>query len=237
MSRLGPLASVLAEVSDLGPFFTLHSFDTDAPPPWRSMRELSHDPDVLRQRVFAVRASLAGAGGQRPERVAVRVAASVTHLGLMARLISPALGMAVHTGWFPALNLADLWWQPELGGAFPLAIGAVKRADPDGMLTGAVRELGEAVRVFSVSDRVLWGNVASAINGAATMVGMARPDFASRAARMASLLLEHPLLHDASLRHPDGRFQRRSCCLIYQASPTRSRDAVCGDCVLVTDSS
>jgi hypothetical protein len=235
MSQLGSLTSVLAEISDWGPFFAVQTHDTSAPSRWRPMRELSDDSDVLRQRVLAVRAYLAGAGGQRPERVPVRVAASVTHLGMVARLISPALGMAVHTGWFPALNLVDLWWQPEMGGAFPLAIGAVERADPDGMITGAVRELGEAVRVFSVSDRVLWGNVASAINGAATMVGMARPVLASRAAEMASLLLEHPLLRDAGLRRPDGRFQRRTCCLIYQASPTNSRDALCGDCVLTMD--
>ncbi|HEX3783633.1 MAG TPA: (2Fe-2S)-binding protein [Pseudonocardiaceae bacterium] len=234
MSQLGPLIAVLAEVGDWGPFFVTRTHETSAPPPppWRPMRELSDDPDTLRQRVFAVRAYLAGAAGRGQESVPTRVAASVIHLGMVARLISPALGVAVHTGWFPTMDPVDLWWQPELGGAFPLSIGAVERGDPDRMITGAVRDLGEAVRAFSVSDRVLWGNVASAINGAATMIGTARPMLASRATGMASLLLEHPLLRDASLRRPDGRFQRRSCCLIYRASPAASRDAVCGDCVL-----
>lgn len=236
MSHLGSLTSTLVEVGGWGPFFTAHTHDAEAlaPPPWRPMRELVEDPEVVRERVFAVRAYLAATGGQLPERVPLRVAASVTHLGLVARLISPTLGVAVHTGWFPALDLAHVWWQPEWGGAFPLSLGVVERAGPGRVITGAVRELGEAVRVFSVSGRVLWGNVASAVNGAATMVGVARPELAPRAATVASSLLTHPLLRDASLRRPDGRFQRRSCCLIYRASPAHRRDALCGDCVLAT---
>ncbi|HEX3791007.1 MAG TPA: hypothetical protein VHW44_24295 [Pseudonocardiaceae bacterium] len=232
MNHLDSLTSVLAEVSDWGPFFAVDTHGADATPvsPWRWLRELVDDPDVLRERVSGVRAYLAAAGGPPPERVA----ASVVHLGLVARLVSPALGVAVHTGFFPALDLRDLWWQPELGGSFPLSIGAVDQAGPEGVITGAVRELGAAVGAFSVSEQVLWGNVASAVNGAATMVALARPDLAARAAAVASELLDQPLLRHTSTRRPDGRFQRLSCCLIYRASPTDRRDAVCGDCVLAT---
>jgi hypothetical protein len=238
MSRLGSLTSVLAEVSGWGPFFAneSHTVDTVAVAPWRGLRELVDDPDVLADRVSSVRAYLAAGGGRRPEQVPLRVAASVTHLGLVARLVSPTLGVAVHSGWFPALQLSDVWWQPELGGAFPLSIGVRGTSDPDRVLTGAVRELCDAVGVFSVSERVLWGNVASAVNGAATMIGNARPDLAARATAVASDLLRRPPLRHTSTRRPDGRFQRRSCCLIYRASPTGGRDAVCGDCVLTSDS-
>jgi ferric iron reductase protein FhuF len=41
-------------------------------------------------------------------------------------------------------------------------------------------------------------------------------------------------LRHASEHTADGRFRRLSCCLIYRASPTNSRAAVCGDCVLRT---
>jgi ferric iron reductase protein FhuF len=34
----------------------------------------------------------------------------------------------------------------------------------------------------------------------------------------------------------DGRFRRRTCCLIYRAAPGRD-GAVCGDCVLLRPSS
>jgi hypothetical protein len=229
-SAFGPLAAAVAEVSGWGPFFAASTHDTgDVPvPPWRPMTELVDDPAVLRERVTSVRGYLAEGGG----RVAERVAASVTHLGLVARLVSPVLGLTVHTGRFPALGLADVWWRPALGGAFPLSIGPVEHDDPARLITGAVRELGTAAGVFSVSERVLWGNVASAINGAATMVGTARPELAARATAVASDLLALPPLRHAGLRHPDGRFQRRSCCLIYRASPGNGRDAICGDCVL-----
>ncbi|MGH3625338.1 MAG: (2Fe-2S)-binding protein [Sciscionella sp.] len=237
MTRSGALASALADASDWGPFFAVRTHDADAAPrsPWRPMRELVDDPDVLRERVFAVRAYLAAASGQVPDGVPARVAASVTHLGLVARLVSPTLGVAVHTGLSPAMDLVYLWWQPELGGAFPLSIGVVEQLDPGRVITGAVRELTQAVGVFPVSERVLWGNVASAVNGAATMAGRARPDLASRAAAVASSLLELPSLRHASTRRPDGRFQRLSCCLIYRASPTNDRGALCGDCVLATE--
>jgi hypothetical protein len=55
------------------------------------MSELVDAPRILRDRVAAVRARLAATGGQAPEAVELRVAASVTHLGLLARLVSPAL--------------------------------------------------------------------------------------------------------------------------------------------------
>ena len=42
---------------------------------------------------------------------------------------------------------------------------------------------------MAVSPRVLWGNVASAVNGAATMIAAARPDLAGPAAEAAAAML------------------------------------------------
>lgn len=221
-----PLASVLAEVAGWGPFFAV---DTDPAPgaPWRPLPELVDDPAVLARRVDDVRAHLAAGGGHVP----VRVAASVAHLGIAARLVSPAFGVLVHNGRFPAFGPDDVRWQEPLGGAFPLAMTGRAADTPDELLA-LLERLAEVVTALSVSHRVVWGNVASAVNGAATMVGVARPDLAARAVGTADSLLGLPPLRGTGIRTPDGRFRRRSCCLIYQASPDTGRNAVCGDCVL-----
>lgn len=220
-----PLVAVLAEVGRWGPFFAV---DTEPAPdaPWRPLRELVDDPAVLAGRVEDVRAHLTGGGGH----VSVRVAASVAHLGITARLVSPALGALVHSGLFPAFGPDDVWWQARLGGAFPLAMSG-RASDTADELLALLDGLTAATATFSVSRRVLWGNVASALHGAATVIGRARPDLAARAVAAADSLLALPQLRGTGGRGPDGRFRRHSCCLIYQASPA-GRTAVCGDCVL-----
>ena len=205
----------------MNPFFAVDEHPAVAVPaaPWRAFRYVVDDPSVLTERIAAIQAYLA-AGGGRP---AVRVAASVTHLGLVARLVSPTLGVAASTGGFPALDLADVWWQPELGGTFPLSVHYRPGGGAAAFVDGPLRTVTE---LFDVSGTVLWGNVASAINGAATMLGTAR------AAALAAKLLDTPPLRGASTRRANGRFQRRSCCLIYLAAAEPDRRAVCGDCVL-----
>lgn len=214
-------------MTDWGPFFAVHDHPPGAAPvePWRPLRELLDKPEVLAERIAATHAYLArGRGSPAP-----RVAASVTHLGLLARLVSPTLGVAVRSGAFPVLDLADLWWQPEPGGTFPLSAHYRTGGSAAALVDGPLRTLTEA---FQVSPKVLWGNVASAINGAATMIVNSAPDLARRAAALADDMLATPLLRDTSVRI-DGRFRRRSCCLIYQAAATPNRNAVCGDCVLL----
>ncbi len=225
----GTVTSVLAEVTSWGPFFAADEHPADAvpTPPWRPFRELVDEPRLLAERVDAIQAYLATGGG-RPAR---RVAASVTHLGLVARLVSPVLGVAALSGEFPALELGEVWWQPELGGTFPLSVHSRFGGSPDELVNGPLWTL---TRAFAVSEKVLSGNVASAINGARSMIADARPELATRATALAEELLATPLLRETSLREtrPQGGFRRRSCCLIYLAAPTPNRDAVCGDCVL-----
>lgn len=206
--------------AEWGPFFATHVHDVTPAPPWRPLRELLDDPAVLHDRVAGVRAYLAA--GRDIDAVPARVAASVTQLGIAARVVSPSLGSAVHSGRFPTLD--DAWWQPAPGGVFPLSITA-NRTDSPAELIAWLGRLVDAVARFSVSRTILWGNVASAVNGAAVVIGT------PRAAELAAGLLARPPLRGTAT-WPAGRFRRRSCCLIYRA--TNDRSAVCGDCVLGT---
>ncbi|MDT4933736.1 MAG: hypothetical protein QOK11_1628 [Pseudonocardiales bacterium] len=248
--RPSPLtATWVAELTGLGPFFAVETHaGARAEPPWRPMAELVGDGAALTDRVRSVRAALAAASGQAPDGVELRVAASVTQLGLAARLISPVLGAAVTSSAVPRLDLEDMWWQPALGGAFPLSIPLQPAPDkPTGvpgpssgdlaaligrtLLDGPIAALVTAVRnAFPISLQVLWGNVASAVNGAATMITTQRPELAPRANALAARLLSRPPL-SATRAGVGPRFRRRSCCLIYRISPT-GRDALCADCVL-----
>ncbi|WP_148588666.1 (2Fe-2S)-binding protein [Streptomyces sp. WAC01526] len=244
-----PSAASTAHLAALGPFcaFETHPAGSEPSPPWRPLSEAAQEGSgVLRGRVASVRASLAANSGRPPEAVAPRVAASVAHLGLVARVISPVLGLAALHG-LPSrpLTLGDLWWGSALGGAFrmslpreavtPVAGGDTRTAGAIAadMLDGPVRALVDAFAPFSVSRRILWGNVASAVNGAATGITAAAPGLEQPARAVALAFLRQPQLRDThTLETHNGRFTRRSCCLIYQAAPNAA-GAVCGDCVLV----
>lgn len=248
--REGVVAVVSAEslrtLDALGPFFAVHTHaePSELDEPWRPMSEIVDDPDVLRERVRGVRSRLAG---RRPaEDVELRVAASVTHLGLVARLVSPILAVAVRSGELLDPDLRTIRWQPELGGAFPLSVPAAASAgtSPDvfahRVFDGPVRQLGEAAGRFSVAQRVLWGNVASAVNGAVSILESGLRDSglrdrglrdrAATARAFSAALLERAPLQGTSTV-VDGAFRRRSCCLIYRAAPGRD-GPICGDCVL-----
>jgi ferric iron reductase protein FhuF len=85
-------------------------------------------------------------------------------------------------------------------------------------------------RLVPVSDRVLWGNVASAVNAAAAQVARQRPDLAAGAWQAADRLFGSPWLRTEP-NPPGPAFRRASCCLFYRLAP-REPHAVCGDCVL-----
>ncbi|MDT8913376.1 (2Fe-2S)-binding protein [Amycolatopsis sp. PS_44_ISF1] len=225
------------DLTGLGPFFAVHTHASDAgpTPPWHPLDELVSDEDVLGSRIASVRTALAG--GRPDDAVEWRVAASVTHLGLVARLLSPALAFAVRDATVLGLDPATTWWEPVPGGAVPLSVRPPPGPpEPDGALVDALAEqvLDGPIRLltglFPVPGTVGWGNVASAVNGAATMLGTDRPEWTDRAQGLAAALLGRTPLRSTSTR-VDGRFRRRSCCLIYRAAPS-GRGGVCGDCVL-----
>ena len=231
------------ELAGLGPFFVLDRVSTAGrpAPPWRSVVALAQDSRVLDHRVAEVRAGLARRSGRVPKDVPARIAASVTHLGLVARLLSPLLGLAVLTDprphpRVPGAGLGGLWWQPPLAGVFPL--GSTGPADgsfsPAAALVGDLTALTDTLaRRWRVSTQVLWGNVASAANGIATQVSAARPDLAgpirSVTADLAQALPRLRLFEGA----PGVAFRRRTCCLLVHAwPPAAAAEIRCGDCVL-----
>ena len=237
----------LDDLAALGPFFAVGSHPPDAAPPapWRPGSELTGLSDALAARIAAVRAALAARGGRGTGDVEPRVAGSAAHLGLAARLIAPALGAAVLR--CPVdLRPGVLWWQDELGGAMPLSVPAPASRTPAGggddlvpgerdwerrLLDETIAPVTAAVaRVVPVSGRVLWGNVASAVNTAAAQVARRRPDLAPDAWRAAGRLLASPRLRGEPCP-PGPGFRRASCCLFYRLAPG-DPSALCGDCVL-----
>jgi hypothetical protein len=200
------------------------------------MAHLMTDPGVLAGRIDRVRNALAQRAPHQPVDIDIRVAASVTHLGLVARLLAPALGLSALGVARPSLSLESCWWRDELGGPYPLSVApdpATAAALPCGEMTvdGSAVEAITVVMLqrFPVSPRVLWGNVGSAINSAAQMISAARPDLGRSARRAADALLRDPRIDDGTLTVGPG-YRRRSCCLIYRIS--YGRNEFCGDCVL-----
>jgi hypothetical protein len=223
----------------LGPYFALEP--PSATPGWLPVAALVDSPEGLLHRAAAVREALGG--DQVPRRVAV----SVAQLGLVARLLAPSFGAAVLER--RLLDPYGGWWRPVLGGAMPLALSDEALAGPvvSGDLAAALHlQLVDEVLApvvahgvaLSVSPQVLWGNVASAVNGAATMVARTVPSLAPACASLAADLLDLGALRGTSIGGPDVpgvtgvRFRRRSCCLLYRLGPSAPK-TVCGDCVLV----
>jgi hypothetical protein len=199
-------------LSHLGPFFAVSIQQQPPQPPWRPLATLA-EPGALDERIAEVRRAL---------DCSPRVAASVAQLGLVARLVSPALGAAVELG--SDLDLAAGHWKPPLGSTFELAVPPPSpTVDPvaglQAVLDGPVAAVSaECARRGRVSPRVLRGNVAAALNGAALLLG-------PRSYPLAGTVLAGI----PGERTPVGAaFARNSCCLIYRA-PGRGR---CADCVL-----
>jgi hypothetical protein len=234
-------AAVSEELTALGPFFAVqvHGAESgeppasEAPPPaasWRSMSELVDGSDALTERVEAVRAFLATGTGQETSAVELRVAASVVHLGLLARVLSPLLALAVLYQRRGDIRAADLWWQPTLGGMFPLSVREAAIGSGAVFAGSVIGEFNTAIARFGVNEHILRGNVASALAAAARTLSGARPDLRDDIQALIS-----PHLAGSGSFDPDGTtFRRRTCCLIYRVAPDR-RGALCGDCALAPD--
>jgi hypothetical protein len=228
----------------LGPYFEVEVYPPGDPlrPPWQPLGALTGtpaSPGALAARIGEVRDRLAAAAGCAADDVEFRVAASVAQLGLCARLLSPALGAAA-AGWALPVDTAQARWIPALGGPFRLSLPEPASADSspqDGiaaclsLLAGPVAQITRTVEAMAVSPRVLWGNVASAVSGAAAMIAKARPDLAAQAAAAATAMLRFPALTGIYEGSPGAGFRRRNCCLIYRLSPPGAA-SYCGDCVL-----
>ncbi|MFF0014272.1 (2Fe-2S)-binding protein [Streptomyces sp. NPDC005374] len=158
-----------------------------------------------------------------------RIAASIAHQGLAARLWSVALGCAVLYGHIPDLAPHRLHWDPDASAPDDLWLDAVRPlpgdagAIADVVLHGHLEPLTAALHAeYRLATGLLWGNAASALAGAARQLGR-RTDVSARARALAAELLAHPLLAGTL----DGTtLRRRSCCLYYRLPG----GGVCGDC-------
>ncbi len=224
------IRSLRDDLAGLGPFFAveIHGSDPGPASPWQPMEALVTDSSVLASRIDTVRAVLADRCHVQPEDIGLRVAASVTHLGLIARLMAPAIAAAA-AGCPLSFALEDLRWQDRLGGPFPLSVtpGPERAILTTGLavesLTGAIAER------YSVSDQVLWGNVGSASNSSVRLIDAARPDLSAASGRIADGVLADTRIAGGTGRSgPD--YRRRSCCQIYLAA--KDRAGTCADCIL-----
>ena len=237
-------ARLRADLAALGPYFAVDVHRPGAPlrSPWQPLGELIGSPDALAARIGEVRGRLAAAASCPAADVEFRVAASIAQLGLCARLLSPALGAAALGQALP-VDTAQARWVPALGGPFRLSLPAstaeastaeastaAGTAAIGELLAGPVAQIVRVVEAMAVSPQVLWGNVASAVNGAATMIAAARPHLTDAAAEAAAAILTYPALTGTYQGRPLAGFRRGNCCLIYRLSP--ERPAYCGDCVL-----
>ncbi|SDG61660.1 (2Fe-2S)-binding protein [Klenkia brasiliensis] len=219
-----PVAA-LAAAARLGAFCAV---DEDAGP---GAVDLADADRLLDARAAVVSAVLGPAAGAREVH-------SLVHLGVAARVLSPALGAALATGVLPVP--ASVVLQPAGSNPVPMAWSGVRTVAvpaPEDVaaglaahwLTPLVGPWTAAVAARSVSTRVLTGNVVSALHGTAVVVAGARPDLATRTrAVLDALLAAGPLAGTGGWRQGGG-FARRSCCLLHRLPGALP----CADCVLV----
>ncbi len=208
------------EIASLGTYFAFQTHDEQSSMDgsWLPLHQLLDGSEVLASRYEQLRTTLEASSGGAVE---FRVAASTGHLAMVARLLCPAFG-ALLLG--RTLDLTRARWQPVVGGVMPLSFPVDAIGDASGtssLLSGPIQTLTELTSGMSVSPKVLWGNVYSALNGAVMAAGSARPDLSAEAMALGKALGLAP--------GPD--FRRTSCCLIYRIMPLGS-GPVCGDCVL-----
>ncbi|MCP3818222.1 (2Fe-2S)-binding protein [Streptomyces sp. A3M-1-3] len=219
----------LAESGSVGGFFALRTGRPDDGAYVPVAEVYAAEPGPLAVRIDRVAERL-----RAPER---RVAASIAHLGLAARLWSVALGPAALYGEIPDLDPAGLLWDPrrtspdDLVLAAPRPLPATAESLRQAVQYGHLVPLAAALRrECRISQRLLWGNAGSALAGAARELlvwaeQQGRPEVAERAGALARELFAHPDLRSTGVLGP-GSFRRRSCCLYYRCPG----GGLCGDC-------
>ena len=232
------LEVALLEAGSLGGFFEL-----DLRPKgggWTPLATLVIDPSAAHARIGRIRADLATRAGVPVEAVEPRVAASLMQLGLAARVASPAVASLLTSGWVPHLTPDRLFWQDRLHNPVPLALDdlvgrrvsdapAGARALLESVVEPVLVPLGESTRsAVAVSDRVLRGNIVSALAAAATMTARARPEVSARAQELLTHIVGLPGLDGLGSLGEHEQFRRRTCCLYYRLPG----GGLCEDCVL-----
>jgi len=211
--------TALAELRAVSPYFALGT----GPPHggWRPVKQLYDDTALLAEIVGRVQARM-----DVSER---RVAASTFFLGFAARLWSIGVGSVAGYRMLVDLPPEQLLFR-ERDGSIALHLehpATRQREDLANMvldrhldpLAAALRRLGP------ISERMLAGNSASALLGAARVFDRDRATTAGW--ELARSLCADPRLN-AAVCFGDNDYRRTSCCLYYRTP----HGGLCGDCAL-----
>jgi iron complex transport system ATP-binding protein len=213
--------ALFAELAEIGPYFAVGTGPVDDG--WRPVRQLCTDSALLDGIVNRV--------GARMDVAEQRVAASTFFLGFAARLWSIGLGALAGHRLLPDLDAGHLLFR-ERDGQIQLHIEdpvAWQGDDLEPMLAEMVLEwhlapLSAALRGLGpISNKLLWGNAASALLGAARVFD--RNATAGPGWQLARRLCADERL-SAAIRFNGVSYRRTSCCLYYRAP----RGGLCGDC-------
>ncbi|MEU6351836.1 (2Fe-2S)-binding protein [Streptomyces sp. NPDC047072] len=215
------LDPALAALRPLGAFFALRTTGAPDPAPPTLARTYENQASDVYGHSITFRIRKVGEALHAPEP---RIAASIAHQALAARLWSVALGCAVHYGRIPDLDPRLLDWDPDGSAPDDLWLSAVRPLPGDAATIAAVVLQGHLEPLAAllhdhhrVATGLLWGNAASALTGAVRQLG------GDRARALGAELLAHPLLAGAL---DPVTLRRRSCCLYYRLPGS----GVCGDC-------
>lgn len=224
----------LDALSAFGEYFAL---SIEPCPHARSLPELVESGN-LRDLIARTKDGMARMSGCTADRIPTAAAASSLQLNMVARLLSPAVASALALGAIPTpvdsdsprwqarghtvtFKYRELLWQSDVGAAgFAPSIS-------DTLLDGPIAVVNAGFAALSLSPKVMRGNVASAANGAVTVLAMTRPDLETAGRKLVGELLHTPTLEDAGTMS-GNRFRRNNCCLFHRVPG----GGLCGDCVL-----
>jgi ABC-type cobalamin/Fe3+-siderophores transport system ATPase subunit len=215
--------AALADIGEVSSYFALGTGPLNDG--WRPVRDLYRDPALLAETVGRIRA--------RMEVTEQRVAASTFYLGFAARLWSIGVGAAVGHGMVVDLPPERLLFRETDGQiALHLEHPAARRNDnlaaalADMVIDRHLTPLSVALRRLGpVSERLLRGNSASALLGAARVFDSNRATASGWA--LARNVCADPRLNGA-VDFDETGYRRNSCCLYYRTP----QGGLCGDCAL-----
>lgn len=226
VTGLSRARSALEDVATLGAAFTLATGEDELGDAHLvPLARLLAEPGILRAHVARAAARL-----RSDEH---RVAASWLFGDLAARLVAPVVATVATYRALPELVGADLRWRgPDAPGgtgwwvAEPRLVPVRDVDDVHEALVGPLSGLGSTLRTtVTVSERLLWGEVAAAVAKSSRAVALARPVAAPGIATLAAALLGRPPLRGTRVPGAGGRL---TCCLAYRVPGGQT----CADCPL-----
>lgn len=236
--------TALVSAGEIGPYFAVEFAASQGE--WCAVADLWTRAGCLSERVNTACEYLSS---RTNTEVDLRASASISSLGFMSRLVSPALATACLAGVIPRLDPRQMYWRPALGGPVRIAIAtatgttvetateAAAQLEHDVLLPCVEPVLAAYSREFKLSKRVLRGNVASALAGAAGMLVRAGTALNLDPVEVVRSMLALPSLTDTGhYERPfddraDRFFVRHNCCMFYRVPG----GGTCGECVLTPE--